>query len=97
MKQFVKALDENGQYFKYLCTKFTDLSNAKLKEVIFIGPQIRSLCKGTDFQNSMNVVERNAWTAFKSVIEKLLGNHKDEDYENIVRIMFKYFHILGCM
>jgi 2-hydroxy-3-keto-5-methylthiopentenyl-1-phosphate phosphatase len=97
MKQFVKALDENGQYFKYLCTKFTDLSNAKLKEVIFIRPQIRSLCKGTDFQNSMNVVERNAWTAFKSVIEKLLGNHKDEDYENIVRIMFKYFHILGCM
>jgi DNA-binding ferritin-like protein (Dps family) len=43
----------------------------------------------------MNVVERNAWTAFKNVIEKLLGNHK-EDYENIVRIMFKNFHILGC-
>jgi hypothetical protein len=39
----------------------------------------------------MNVVERNAWTAFKNVVEKLLGNHKDEDYENIVRIMF-----LGC-
>jgi hypothetical protein len=44
----------------------------------------------------MNVVERNAWTAFKYVIEKLLGNHKDEDYENIVRIVFKNFHILGC-
>jgi hypothetical protein len=54
------------------------------------------LCKGNDFQNSMNVVERNAWTAFKNVIEKLLGTHKDEDYENIVRIMFKNFHILGC-
>jgi hypothetical protein len=54
-------------------------------------PQIRSLYKGNDFQNSMN-----AWTAFKNVIEKLLGNHKDEDYENIVRIMFQNFHILGC-
>jgi hypothetical protein len=62
----------------------------------FIGPQIRSLYKGKDFENSMNVVERNAWTAFKNVIEKLLGNHKDGDYENIVRIMFKNFHILGC-
>jgi hypothetical protein len=31
----------------------------------------------------MNLVERNAWTAFKNVIEKLLGNHKDEDYETI--------------
>jgi hypothetical protein len=44
----------------------------------------------------MNVVERNACTAFKNVVEKLLGNHKDEDYENIVRIMFKNFHILRC-
>jgi hypothetical protein len=44
----------------------------------------------------MNVVERNAWRAFKNVIEKLLRNHKDKDYENIVRIMFKNFHILGC-
>jgi hypothetical protein len=51
-----------------------------------LGPQIRSLYKGNNFQNCMNVV----------VIEKLLGNHKDEDYENIVRIMFKNFHILGC-
>jgi hypothetical protein len=47
----------------------------------FIGPQTRSLHNGKDFQNSMNVVERNAWTAFKNVIDKLLGNHKDEDYE----------------
>jgi hypothetical protein len=54
------------------------------------------LCKGKDFQNSMNVVERNAWTAFKNVIEKLFGNHKDEDYKNIVGIMFKNVHILGC-
>jgi hypothetical protein len=54
------------------------------------------LYKGNDFQNAMNVVERNAWTAFKNAVEKLLGNHKDEDYENIVRIMFKHFHILGC-
>jgi hypothetical protein len=44
----------------------------------------------------MNVVERNAWTAFKNVIEKLFGNHKDEDYKNIVRIMFNNVHILGC-
>jgi peroxiredoxin family protein len=70
--------------------------NKVSRSLQFIGPQIRSLYKGKDFQNSMNVVERNAWTAFKNVIEKLIGNHNDEDYENIVRIMFKNFHILGC-
>jgi hypothetical protein len=26
----------------------------------------------------------------------LLGNHKDEDYKNIVRIMLENLHILGC-
>lgn len=51
MKQFVKALDKSGQCFKYLCEKFPALSDAKLKEGIFIGPQIRILCKERDFEN----------------------------------------------
>jgi hypothetical protein len=28
--------------------------------------------------------------------KNLLGNHKDEDYKNIVRILLENFHILGC-
>jgi len=65
MKQFVKALDKNGQ-----CFKFPVLSEAKLKEGIFIGPQIRILMKDTDFQNSMTTMEKNARTSFKSVLSK---------------------------
>jgi hypothetical protein len=34
MKQFVKALQRNGNCFKYLCSKFHGLSETKLKEGI---------------------------------------------------------------
>jgi hypothetical protein len=40
MKIFVKALDRKGQPFVYLRNKFPKLSEAKVEEGIFIGPQI---------------------------------------------------------
>ncbi|KAK4871575.1 hypothetical protein RN001_015699 [Aquatica leii] len=43
IKQYVKALDKNGDCFQYLKEKFPAISDAKLKEGIFNGPQIRTL------------------------------------------------------
>jgi len=40
MKFFVKALDREGHAFAYLSNKFPKLSEAKVEEGIFIGPQI---------------------------------------------------------
>jgi hypothetical protein len=45
MKQFIKALGKNKNCFQYLCKKSPQLSEAKLKEGIFVGPQIRTLCR----------------------------------------------------
>ena len=39
MKQFVKALDKEGECFKYLCTKFPRLTYEKIKAGIFFGPK----------------------------------------------------------
>lgn len=36
MKQFIKSLNKEGQCFKYLAAKFPLLSEAKIKEGIFI-------------------------------------------------------------
>jgi hypothetical protein len=44
MKQFFKALPETGNCFKYLCKTFPHLSEAKLEEGVFVGPDIRKLC-----------------------------------------------------
>jgi hypothetical protein len=45
MKNFVKAMDKNGAEFMYLKHKFPRLSDAKITEGIFVGPQIRQLIK----------------------------------------------------
>jgi hypothetical protein len=38
MKNFVKAMDRNGDGFQYLKLKFPTLSDSKIKEGIFVGP-----------------------------------------------------------
>ena len=67
MKNFVKALHENGAAFQHLSTVFPGLSAAKLKEGIFVGPQIQKVLKDTDFEELINLKELRAWEAFKSV------------------------------
>ena len=42
MKSFAKAMDRNGTTFLYLRQKFPLLSDAKIREGVFTGPDIRS-------------------------------------------------------
>ncbi|KAJ8957397.1 hypothetical protein NQ318_004877 [Aromia moschata] len=96
MKQFVKALDKDGPCFEYIGVKMPQLSTEKLKAGIFDGPQIRQLIKDPAFINSMNEVEREAWTSFVAVVENFLGKHKAENYVEIVNKMLNSFKSLGC-
>ena len=43
MKNFVRVLHKNGAVFQHLSTVFPGLCAAKLKEGIFVGPQIREV------------------------------------------------------
>ena len=53
MKQLVKALDKDGTCFQYIRYKFPKISDAKLKERIFNGPQIRTLLKDENLVHTM--------------------------------------------
>ena len=44
-KQFVKALNKEGACFRYIQDKFPNLSAEKVKQSVFVGPQIRTLTK----------------------------------------------------
>lgn len=46
MNNFVKDMDRNGAAFQNLCTILPALSSAKIREGIFVGPQIRDMLKG---------------------------------------------------
>ena len=96
MKQFVKALDTDGNCFKYLFESFPALSYEKIKAGVFDSPQIRQHMKDNAFPSSMNETERQAWLSFVSVVENFLGNTKSDDYRNIIETMLGNYHKLGC-
>lgn len=67
MKLFVKALPKDCDCFQYLCGKFPHLSEAKLKEGIFVG---------SNFEATINKKEKGAGISFKEVVTQFLGNVK---------------------
>ena len=76
MKNFVKKLDSDTDAFRYMRNKFPGLSYAKVKEGVFIGPQIKEIMSDEHFQDILSATEKDAWVAFKSVVTNFLGNKK---------------------
>ena len=87
IKQFVKALNKNGNCFKYLRSVFEGLSDAKVEGGIFDGPDIRKLLNDEQFPKTMTRVELNAWNGFVDVVENFLGNKKHPRYKEKVSKM----------
>jgi hypothetical protein len=84
VKNFVKAMKKDGPVFLYLQQKFPRLIEAKIKEGIFVSPQIRKLTKDKTFDSILNEVQLAAWTAFKDVCSNFLGNNKADNYQESV-------------
>ena len=76
MKNLVKTISKESPAFAFIRQKFPQVSNAKLNAGIFDGPGIRSLRKDEHFNGVMSETERNAWEAFKSVVNNFLENKK---------------------
>ena len=72
-KQFVKGLRKGSPAFKFLRECFPKLSNAKIKEGVFVGPQIRKLILNDVFDKTLNETELAAWKNFKQVCQNFLG------------------------
>lgn len=96
MKQFIKSLPKDGDCFRYLCSKFPKLSEAKLKEGVFTGPDIRKLLSDPLFSETMGEKEKEAWDSFKDVVHRFLGNTKDPLYKTIVQRMLAAYEAQGC-
>ena len=68
----------------------------KFKEWIFVSPQIRTMIKYKQFENSMTTAEKDGWNALKDMIEYFLGNNKHPDYTDLFNKMVAEFRDLGC-
>ncbi|KAK1805158.1 hypothetical protein P4O66_019509 [Electrophorus voltai] len=94
MKNLVKAMDQNGSVFKYLSEKFPQSSEAKIKEGIFVGPQIRQLFIDEKFDNLLKGDEKKAWDAFRLVSTNFLGNVRAGNYKELVKDVLSMYDML---
>lgn len=76
MKNFVKAMNKEGRGFQYLKQRFPKITDAKIKEGIFVGPQINLLMRDTKFEEALTDLERAAWNAFKAVTKFFFRKYK---------------------
>ena len=96
MKNFVKGMDKTDRGFEYVRNKFPNMSDAKIKEGIFTGPQIRELMQDKQFDEDVNETERNAWLSFKRICKDFLGNHKAANYQDVVEDLSTSYKAMGC-
>lgn len=96
MKNFVKSLDQNGAAFNYLKRIFPKISCAKIKEGIFVGPQIRKLLKDDGFSRVMLTYERAAWDSFKMMTIGFLGNTRFDNYKGIIEDLLQNYRNMGA-
>ncbi|KAL7877007.1 hypothetical protein SRHO_G00036500 [Serrasalmus rhombeus] len=96
IKQFVRALDKESRAFNYLQDLFPKLSEAKIKAGVFVGPQIKKIIECSEFPKKLNRKDRAAWNSFVAVVRGFLGNHKDENYVQLVQTLIKNYAAMGC-
>ena len=96
MKQFVKALDKNGDCFRYIHSRFPGTSYEKVRAGIFDRPQIRTLTRDPAFVLHMTVVESAAWCSYVFMVKEFLGKTKADCYQDIVKQMLTNFQALGA-
>ena len=75
---------------------FPRLSEAKLNEGIFIGPQIRDLNKDEYFDKLLQGDEKAPWDSFKLLVKGFLGNRRPQNYEELANNLLQSYQKLGC-
>ena len=66
----------------YLKNKFPKTSNPKIKEGVFVGPQIRNFIQDVKFEDQLNEVEKVTWKSLKNATTNFLGNQKADNYHD---------------
>ena len=95
-KQLWKALDKESSAFACLAEKVPSLSQAKIKEGIFIGPQIQKFVLDETLITHLKRKEKLAFQSFKKVCDNFLGNHCAEDYMQVVNDLLSHYHDMRC-
>ena len=61
-----------------------------------MGSQIKKMLASEELEEQMSDLERNAWQAFRMIVEEFLGNHRRDDYAMVVSNLIENYEKLGC-
>ena len=89
-------MDKAGHGLECVRSKFPNVSDAKTKEDMFVGPQIRELMQDKQFDEDLNETERNAWLSFKRICKDFLWNHKAANHQDVVQDLLSLYKAMGC-
>ena len=70
---------------------FPKLSEAKIKGRIFVGSQINTMLKSKTLEEKMNETEKEAWQAFRGVVDEFLRYKKDPIYKELMKKLIKSY------
>jgi hypothetical protein len=89
IKNSVKALDKSGEHCLYLWCKFPYLSDAKVKQSIFVGPQIREVMFDENFEMKLNSFEVAAWRSLHHCFKAFWATRRGKLTQNHMKSVTK--------
>ena len=95
-KNFVKALDHQGQGFKHIGELFPYKTEAKVKHGIFVRAEIRKVLKDKYFETKLSPNELDASNAFALVVQNFQGKHKATNYTQNVEQLLQSYKKMGA-
>jgi hypothetical protein len=89
-------MDKERESCGYLRQKFPTTSEAKMKEVIFVGPHSTQPFEDQDFSTELNSAESRAWKVFENVCRIFTGSEKAGHYSEIMQKLISSYSAVGC-
>lgn len=94
MKYFNKALNVEGNYFKFVCI-FLDLRSGKITPSVFAVSQIIKLTKCQVLSSSITDIEKLAWNSYVAVEEGYPKREKFINNKNLVNALIAFIFEAG--
>jgi hypothetical protein len=79
MGHVVKDIDQNGSGFLYIKQNFPRIREARIKDEIFLGPQIREIMREAHWMKLQVKLKVATWRTCKAVSSNFLGNFEAEN------------------
>lgn len=97
MKSLLKLLIKNVKYFSVLKDFFSKICKAKVKEHIFVCPQIRNILSAKKkLEQKLLNNKLVAWKSLKETVKILIVNNKSQDYKRFVSNMLHNCIAMVC-